>query len=153
MALSAFDDKAHPPQEKELAAVLGKAYSPWKELKKRIAARCSPAGAEWGFTSRSTGWGLRLKHGDQIIIYLTPCQGHFLVSLALGEKAVLAARQGKLSDAILAAIEAAPKYAEGRGVRIPVRTASPVADICALAEIKIAGGAGRRRRSGSPTLL
>jgi hypothetical protein len=39
---------------------------------------------------------------------------------------------------MLSLIEAAPRYAEGRGVRIPVRTAKDVKSIRALAAIKLA---------------
>jgi hypothetical protein len=70
MALSAFSDKAHPPAQDELAAVLGKAHAAWQAL------RCDPALAglreEWGFTSKSTGWGLRIRDDRRVIVYMTP---------------------------------------------------------------------------------
>jgi hypothetical protein len=46
---------------------------------------------------------------------MTPQKGRFLASFALGEKAVLAARAAGLPAALLAAVDAAPRYAEGRG--------------------------------------
>jgi len=58
------------------------------------------------------------------------------VSFALGEKAVAAARAHKLPAAVLKAIESAPKYAEGRGVRLEVRQAREVSALATLAEIK-----------------
>jgi hypothetical protein len=39
---------------------------------------------------------------------------------------------------VLEAIDAAPRYAEGRGVRLPVRTAGDVREIVRLADIKMA---------------
>jgi hypothetical protein len=73
-----------------------------------------------------------------VIVYLTPCAGHFLASFALGERAVRAIREAGLPAVMLSLIEAAPRYAEGRGVRIPVRTAKDVKSIRALAAIKLA---------------
>ncbi len=136
MALSAFEDKANPPDEQALRAVLGKTCPLWNKLKEAVSTAHAPVAEEWGFASKSTGWGLRLKKKDRVILYMTPCRGFFLASFALGEKAVRAAHEGKLPDAILKVIDAAPKYAEGRGVRIEVRTGKDVAAVEKLVAIK-----------------
>jgi flavoprotein len=138
MALSAFDDKTKPPKDAELAATLGKTYVLWNELKKRIASRFTPLSIEWGFSSKATGWGLRLKQEKRAVLYMTPCKGYFLASFALGEKAVKAARESGLPAPVLAVIESAKKYAEGRGVRLEVRTAQDVRNVEKLAAIKMA---------------
>ena len=138
MALSAFDDKSNQPTPDELAQVLGKSHSLWNELQKEVCSLFSPALVEWGYASKSTGWGMRIKTEKRVIIYMTPCRGYFLASFALGEKAVRAAHDAKLPAKILSAIDAAPKYAEGRGVRIEVRTKSDVKAIAKLAAIKLA---------------
>ena len=138
MALSAFDDKSNQPTPDELAQVLGKSHSLWNELQKEVCSLFSPALVEWGYASKSTGWGMRIKTEKRVIIYMTPCRGYFLASFALGEKAVRAARDAKLPAKILSAIDAAPKYAEGRGVRIEVRTKADVKAIAKLAAIKLA---------------
>ena len=136
MAFSAFADKAHQPTEKDLRSVLGKSYTAWVRLIELVSDRIAPISQVWGFTSASTGWGLRLKRKDRVILYMTLREDHFLVSFALGEKAVAAARTRKLPANILKAIESAPKYAEGRGVRLEVRQAREVAALATLAEIK-----------------
>ena len=138
MALSAFDDKSNQPTPDELAQVLGKSHSLWNELQKEVCSLFSPALVEWGYASKSTGWGMRIKTEKRVIIYMTPCRGYFLASFALGEKAVRAARDAKLPAKILSAIDAAPKYAEGRGVRIEVRTKADVKAIAKLVAIKLA---------------
>ena len=138
MALSAFDDKSRPPRDDELAAMLGRAFGSWNELRRNIASRFSPVSEEWGFTSKSTGWGLRLKQPARTILYITPCKGYFLASLALGEKAVTAARESDLPASILEIIDGAKRYAEGRGVRLEVRNAKDVRNEENLAAIKMA---------------
>jgi len=67
---------------------------------------------------------------------MSPREDHFLVSFALGEKAVVAARAHKLRKAVLKAIESAPRYAEGRGIRLEVRQVREVPALAILAEIK-----------------
>ena len=138
MALSIFDDKNSPPTEDQLKAALGKSYKPWCRLREVIEKQFAPIASEWGFASKSTGWGLRLKAEKLAVLYMTPCKGYFLASFALGEKAVVAAHAAGLPAAILDVIDKAPKYAEGRGVRIEVRTLSEVTEIVKLAEIKMA---------------
>lgn len=91
MALSAFDDKSKPPQEAALTATLGSAWPLREELRSLIATSFTPLIQQWGFSSKSTGWGLRLKREPRTVLYMTPCQGTFLASFALGEKAVAAA--------------------------------------------------------------
>jgi hypothetical protein len=68
---------------------------------------------------------------------MTPCRGYFLASFALGEKAAKAAHESDLPPGMLAAIDGAKKYAEGRGVRLEVRSASDVSEIEKLAAIKM----------------
>ena len=53
-----------------------------------------------------------------------------------GEKAVAAAKLINLSSDLLAAIDAAPRYTEGRGVRIEVSSKHQVPDLAILAKIK-----------------
>lgn len=151
MALSAFTEKSRPPSKETLSATLGKAHAAWIALVEAVAARVTPLDEAWGFTSKSTGWGLRLKQGERVILYVTPREGSFLVSCALGEKAVDAARAAKLPKWLLDAIDAAPKYAEGRGVRVEVRDVRRIEALAELARIKAESGArgGGGKRAGS----
>ncbi len=138
MALSAFDDKSKKPGEEDLAATLGNAFSLWNELISLVSSRFAPLSMEWGYASKSTGWGLRLKTEKRAILYMTPCEGYFLASFALGEKAVKAAHASDLPRSVLEAIDNAKKYAEGRGVRLEVRSAGDVRSVEKLAVIKMA---------------
>jgi len=59
MALSIFDDKSKPPT---LAIALKDTLLFWNELKKLIALRFKPLSIDWGYSSKTTGWGMRLKN-------------------------------------------------------------------------------------------
>lgn len=137
MALSAFDDKSKIPGEEDLATMLGKTFALWNDLKERISKRFASIQSVWGFTSKNTGWGMRLKQKDRTILYMTPCCGYFLVSFAMGEKAVKAAHGSDLPKSILNVIDSAQKYAEGRGVRFEIRSARNVRHMEMLAIIKL----------------
>ena len=136
MPLSVLTDKSQEPTDENLRDVLGTAYEVWTQLIDTVAERIGPTTQVWGFTSKSTGWGLRLRQKDRVILYMTPQTGKFLVSFALGEKAVAAAKLYRLSPTLLKAVEDAPRYAEGRGVRIEVTAKRQVQGLAILAQVK-----------------
>ena len=136
MALSAFDDRSTPPDDRSLQAMLGRTGALWTQLTERLHAAHDPLTEDWGFAGAAYGWSLRLKKTKRALVYLTPCRGHFLASFALGEKACTAAREHGLPREILDRIDAAPRYAEGRGVRLPVRTRKDVEHVQQIAAIK-----------------
>lgn len=138
MTLSAFDDKSKPPGEGDLKTTLGDAYGLWQALLRDIDSAFGPLSVEWGFASKSTGWGLRLKGEKRTVLYMTPCHAYFLASFALGEKAVQAAHTSGLPGSVLKVIDEAKKYAEGRGVRLEVRSAGDIRNVEKLAAIKMA---------------
>jgi hypothetical protein len=138
MALSAFDDKSNEPQATDLKSTLGRSSAHWDSLIAHIAAEYTPLDKTWNFAGAKWGWSLRLKQKKRTVLYMTPCNRHFLVGLVLGEKAVNAAHACPLPDSILAIIDEAKKYAEGRGVRIEVKNKGDLAIAEELAAVKMA---------------
>jgi hypothetical protein len=138
VSLGALDDAGSPPTERSLAAVLGRARASWTRLRAALQAAHGPLTEEWYFAGKAFGWSFRLRQGKRVLVYMLPCRSHFLASFALGEAACRAARTAGLSAPILALLDAAPKYAEGRGVRITVRTRQHVDAVLQLAALKAA---------------
>lgn len=137
--LTAWDMKkreGRPPTDRELAATLGVAAPLWRRCLRQMRVSHGPLVDEWS-ASKAFGWTLRLKQPARALVHLTPRESHFLASFALGEKACAAAREAGLSAAILAVIDTAPKYAEGRGVRIPVRTKADLEGVLVIAAAKV----------------
>jgi hypothetical protein len=137
MALSVFDERLTPPTDEALVRTLGKAAPAWAGLRDTVLRDCAPLTQEWAFAGAKFGWSLRLKRGKRVILHMTPGAGQFLASFALGEKACAAAREAGLPASVLTSIDDAPRYAEGRGVRIPVRTKREADSIARLASIKL----------------
>lgn len=134
--LSAFGEKDRRPTSADLRAALGRAHGAWTALLDALADRIDSMTTAWGFAGARYGWSLRVYHRDRVLVYLTPQRGRALVSFALGGKAVRAARAAKLPPSILAMIDAAPRYAEGTGVRFPVTSRRQVTALARLAQIK-----------------
>jgi hypothetical protein len=137
MALSALDDKARKPGEKELAATLGAARALWDDLERQVQEDCGPLAQQWHHAGERYGWSLRLRDKKRVVVYLTPGQGCFLAGLVLGERAVAGARNSGLPRPVLALIEAARPYAEGRGIRIEVRDRKALAAVRKLVALKL----------------
>lgn len=138
MALSAFDDKSQEPGLEAVAAVLRPAAVLWEQLISELGTRFEPLALDWVFSGKKWGWSLRLKQKKRAVVYLTPAERFFRAGFALGQKAVDAAFDSALPRTVLDTIESAPKYAEGRGVRLEVHTRKDVDGILLLAEIKMA---------------
>jgi hypothetical protein len=137
-ALSVFEDRAHPPVEADLAGALGKSHASWKDLIAHMQEVHGTLAEEWNFAGPKFGWSLRLREKKRVALYLIPGSKSFLVGIVLGEKAVAEARRADIPDAIKDMIEAARAYAEGRGIRIEVRTRKDLDPIRKLAAIKLA---------------
>lgn len=136
MSLSVFDDPNQPPGPAVLRRRLGPAATAWKALVDGVAERCGPVEELWSFGGAKFGWSLRLLRKGRVLLYLTPQEGRLLAGLVLGGKAVAAAREAGLPPALLAQVEAAPQYAEGRGLRVEVSGADDVTSLVRLVGLK-----------------
>jgi hypothetical protein len=118
--------------------VLGRSSALWKKLRDHLASEYEPLTEKWNFSGKKWGWALQLKHKKRTVVYMTPCEGYFVVGFALGERAVKAAHASRLPKTALAIIDTATKYAEGRAIRIEVKTKRDLDNIVKLAAIKMA---------------
>lgn len=135
---NAFVDRKEKPTATEITAALGKAAPAWEELTARLSTELGVTDQEWKSYSPKYGWSVKLKLKKRTIIHLSPCGGCFVVSFILGDRAVKAARESKLSTTLLKALDVAPRYPEGTGVRFLVKTPRPIPSIMKLARIKLA---------------
>lgn len=137
MVSNVFVGKAAQPTENELTAALGPAKTVWDRLLAVLAQEYGLTVQEWNSYSPKAGWSLRLKRGDRNILYLSPGDGCFMVSFALGDKAVQAARQSKLPKRVIEIIDSAKRYAEGTAVRLDVAGIRDIAAVKKLAALKL----------------
>jgi hypothetical protein len=86
MALSAFENKSSPPNEDELADVLGDASDLWYGLIAYAESRYEPLIKRWQYAGKDWGWAAQLKQKKRALLYLTPCKGFFYAGLVLGER-------------------------------------------------------------------
>ena len=135
---NAFIGRKDRPSATELTAALGKAAPAWEELTARLSSEFGVTDQEGKSYSPKYGWSVKLKLKKRTILYLSPCAGCFRASFILGDRAVKAARESKLSATLMKALDEAPRYPEGTGVRLEVTNARQIPSILKLAQIKLA---------------
>ena len=135
--MSALDDRSAPPSDEAVRGVLGAAAPVWDDLKAAVATAHAPVEGEWAWGGKPYGWSLRLKRRKRAIVYLTPCSGYFRAAFAIGGKVAAAAPAAGLAAALLRAIAEAPRFAEGRAVRLEVRSQGDLTNVLAVAALKM----------------
>ncbi len=136
-APNAFVGLTREPADADLETALGAAKPSWDGLIAELAEQQEVTGQEWSSYSPKAGWALRLKRGKRTIVWLSPCVGCFHASIILGDKALAAARRSRLSTRETRALDEAPKYPEGTGVRLLVKGPRDLAAVKKLAIIKL----------------
>jgi len=132
-----FAGRLAPPEDAEVAAVLGEAKSVWDAWLGELASAYGARSTEWKSYSPKAGWSLRVWKGKRTIVWLSPREGFFVAAFILGEKAVASAAAAAFPTAIRQLLDEAPRYPEGRGVRLSLRKAADLATARRLTELKL----------------
>lgn len=135
---NAFIGEKTQPTADEVAAALGTAAETWNELLKWMSTEHGVSEQEWKSYSPKFGWSMKLKLKKRTILHLSPQRGSFLAVTILGDRAVKAALEAKLPKTLVKAIEQAPRYPEGTGLRFVVKNTRDLAGIRKLVPIKLA---------------
>ncbi|WP_162601220.1 DUF3788 family protein [Occallatibacter savannae] len=136
---NAFIGKTDTPTHSEVAEVLGPKMKLWDEFIAWMSEKEGVSDQEWkGVVVKKYGWSLRLKKKGRNIIYLSPGKDCFMASFVLSDKALKEAKGAHLSKSVQDALEAAPRYPEGNGIRLLVRKEGDVGAVRKIAAIKIA---------------
>jgi hypothetical protein len=131
-------DAKKSPGDAELARTLGKTTALWHELVAHIEANHAPVVRQWTFSKTTGHWFLRLIRKKRTLVYLLVRDGHFLTAFAFGEKATAAIQASDVPPKVVAELNAARVYAEGRGIRLVTKTRSDVATMKKLVAVKLA---------------
>ena len=110
----------------------------WDAIVSALRAEYGDLATEWKSSKSDFGWMCVLKQKKRTVIYLTPEVGVVRVGLVLGERAVSHALASDLPDDIKALISEARPYAEGRGIRFPVKSIKALPMISTLVAMKMA---------------
>ena len=132
-----FTDKAHLPDDADLAQTLGPTKRHWDTVRARALTAAPAATDAWKCYAGKSGWTLVVRDKRHNLLYMRPLAEHFMASLAFSPQAVTAAKQSDLPAKVIEMIRAAPQGPEGRAVRMDVRTAADAGIVLKLLAIKV----------------
>ena len=137
MSVSVFDDKSVKPDNKTLLNAIGKTAKLWQKIKSNLENEYGELIEDWKYYGQKTGWLLKVLRKKRNLFFCIPLKGCFRITFVFGEKAVCTVQSSDLPEAIKLELRNARKYAEGRGLRIEVKSAKDVENIQKLVEIKV----------------
>jgi hypothetical protein len=109
----------------------------WFDLRDYVFEKYPEATEEWNFPGKKYGWSYRIKDRKRAIIYFLPRQDFFKVAFVFGQKAYDAIMQSDIAPEIKITLQQAVRYAEGRGIRLDVKSKDVLPDVKKLIEIKL----------------
>jgi signal transduction histidine kinase len=137
MSASIFTDKSIEPDDDRLISVLGESAKLWQEIKRCLEEKYGSLTPEWKFYGKTSGWLLKMLRKKRNLFFHLPLDGYFTIAFVFGDRALTAVEQSDLPLAIIDELRNARKYAEGRGIRIDVKSADDVENVLKLVDIKI----------------
>jgi hypothetical protein len=124
------------PSDSELAAALGSALTLWTGIIRIVEETCAPLGKIWKPSKTGFGRMCMLQHKKRTLLYITPDRDKVWVAVVLGERAYQLAMASSLSGEIKNLFLEAKPYAEGRGIRFPIRSLEGLPTVAKLLELK-----------------
>ena len=118
-------------------AALGRAYAMWEGIVRVVEGLASPLDIEWKPSKIAFGHVCLLRHQKRTFVYLLREKTSVTVAIVLGGRAYSLAMAGTLSTAFQTSLTEARPYAEGRGIRVSVKTTRDLVTIRKLVAIKL----------------
>jgi len=138
MDTSIFPDKIPVPDQEMVQSAMGTTYPLWQEIRELVTEKYPNALEEWNYPGPKYGWSFRIRDKKRAILYLLPRNGYFMVAFVFGNAATEQVMMSSVAESIKKELSDARVYAEGRGIRIPVRDSSLLNDFRELISIKLA---------------
>lgn len=137
METSIFMDLTKTPKSIDLVIPLAKTFDIWTEIRRFVFEKYPAAVEEWHVSVKKYGWGFRIKDKKRAIIYLSPREGFFRVTMVFGQKATDQILASDISQQIKEELMDSKVYMEGRVISLEVLDDTHLYDIKKLILIKI----------------
>lgn len=103
-----------------LSTMLGETKPHWDAIVAHVVREYPSLAREWKFYGPKHGWQLRILRKKSIVLYLIPHEGRFRAASALKKPALARLHESGLPPELVAEIEGAKTYGEGRPARVEV---------------------------------
>jgi len=136
MATSIFDIKEIVPDEEDLEGVLKSSFNAYNELISYLESSYGLLTNEWKFYSKKAGWTLRISGEKRNLLFISPNDDYFLVTLNMSVKVSKIVLDSDISDNTKDLLKKAKVYQEGTGVILEVKTIKDLEDIKTILNIR-----------------
>lgn len=138
MDKSIFSDLNNQPCTEDLKAPLGNSYLNWMEIRDFVFEKYPKAVGEWHVSVKKYGWSFRIKDKKRAIVYLSPRQSYFKLTMVFGQKATDKILETDIKKSIKEELMTSKVYIEGRVLRLDINDSFLINDVKTLIEIKLA---------------
>jgi len=136
MPTSIFDNKEIVPNDEDLEDVLKSSLDTYNKLISYLENNYGQLTNEWKFYSKKAGWTLRISNKKRNLLFLSPNEDYFLVTLNMGVKVSKMVLDSDVSDNTNELIKEAKVYAEGISILVEVRNEEDLEDIKTILNIR-----------------
>ena len=136
MATSIFDNKEIVPNDEDLENVLKSSLGVYNKLIFYLENEYGSLTNEWKFYSKKAGWTLRISNEKRNLVFLSPNDDYFLITVNMGVKVSKIALDSDISDNTKDIIKQAKVYREGISILMEVRNEEDLEDIKTILNIR-----------------
>ena len=136
MATSIFDNKEIVPIDEDLEDVLKNSFDSFSKLISFLESEYGALKKEWKFYSKKAGWTLRVSNDKRNLVFISPNDDHFFVTVNMSVKVSKIVLDLDISDNTKDLLKQTKPYAEGKSVLIPVRKDVDLEDIKTLLNVR-----------------
>lgn len=136
---SHFVVRTQMPSDASIRKVLSQACDAWDDLVEHLEQSYGLKGSLHFMYGQRYGWALRFQQGSRLVTALYPNRSCLTVQIILGSAQVETATTMGLPARVMAVLESAKKYPEGRWLFLPVKSLAGVRELRSLIALKFSG--------------
>jgi len=136
MSKGFFTDKTSRPAERDIIAIIGKAWNKWDFLFHHLMTEFHLKG-EFRFYGINYGWALRFNKSGRSVIALYPDKDCFTVQIILNKNQTESALAGDLDSNMIKTIRNTEPVHEGKWIYLKIDTDTEMKDILTLVDIRM----------------
>jgi len=137
MAENYFIEKKTKPDLTSVKNILCDSYNIWENLLNQLKKDYKFISEEWKYYGTKYGWSQKIYLKKRNLFFFTACEKCFIIAFNFGDRGVKAVENSNLPGNLINKLVNAPKYAEGRGIKIIVQNESDIGQVLCLIRIKI----------------
>jgi hypothetical protein len=134
---NAFIEKKKKPDASMIEEALGESYALLKQFFDQLNQEYNFLNDEWKFYGSKYGWSQKVYLKKRNLFFFSAAKDYFTIAFVFGDRGVQAVEKSDLPPVLINELVNANKYAEGRGLKIPVKNISDVEIVLKLVKIKV----------------